>query len=205
MSTTPNKPLNRQQKRSLSKNDLFSAVENLAQNVQQLSQKVQKADQDVDLLINLLVRNRGSHTHKIDKGDTVILGILGRLYGEDGKPNAMPFQGGVMDNLIINSLGNGEMIPGFEDNLVGLHPGSTIEFDVTFPEKYVESLAGKKATFLVAVHASFSKTDTTSLIPDKQNALIRSLIEEQQAQRAKEAAANEAANTSPAPSEAAPQ
>ncbi len=56
-------------------------------------------------------------------------------------------------NLII---GEGYMIPGFEDNLIGLKKDETKEFELSFPEKYHEkSLANKKATFKVKVSAVY--------------------------------------------------
>jgi len=49
-------------------------------------------------------------------------------------------------------LGEGNLIPGFEDNLVGAAKGEEREFDVVFPEDYQEeSLRGQKAHFAVTV------------------------------------------------------
>ncbi len=54
------------------------------------------------------------------------------------------------------SLGSGSFIPGFEEALVGIVPNTTskenpAEIHVTFPEDYAEELAGKDATFQIAV------------------------------------------------------
>ena len=47
-------------------------------------------------------------------------------------------------------IGEDRLIPGFEDNLVGLEVGGTKGFDITFPDDYMEeSLAGKEAHFEV--------------------------------------------------------
>jgi trigger factor len=47
-------------------------------------------------------------------------------------------------------IGEDRLIPGFEANLVGLKPGESTEFDITFPEDYPEeSLAGQQAHFAV--------------------------------------------------------
>lgn len=49
-------------------------------------------------------------------------------------------------------LGSNTFIPGFEPNLVGMKPGETKEFEITFPKDYgVEALQGRKVTFTVTV------------------------------------------------------
>lgn len=51
-------------------------------------------------------------------------------------------------------LGSGQMIPGFEDELLGLQAGATKTFDSTFPEEYGnDKLAGKTAQFDIEVVA----------------------------------------------------
>jgi len=53
-------------------------------------------------------------------------------------------------------IGEGRMIPGFEEELIGLKAGDAKEFELAFPKEYHEkSLAGKKATFKVKVTAVF--------------------------------------------------
>jgi len=49
-------------------------------------------------------------------------------------------------------IGAGNMIPGFEDNLIGLKAGEEKTFDITFPEKYFQqSIAGRQAQAKVKV------------------------------------------------------
>jgi trigger factor len=51
-------------------------------------------------------------------------------------------------------LGAGQLIPGFEDQLVGVKAGDSREVKVTFPADYpAEKLKGKDATFAVTVKA----------------------------------------------------
>ena len=51
-------------------------------------------------------------------------------------------------------LGSGQLIPGFEDQLVGAKAGDEREVKVTFPDDYpAENLKGKAATFAVTVKA----------------------------------------------------
>ena len=52
------------------------------------------------------------------------------------------------------TIGSGQFIPGFEDQLVGKNIGDDVDVVVTFPTEYhSEELAGKEATFKVKVHA----------------------------------------------------
>ena len=49
-------------------------------------------------------------------------------------------------------IGRGQLIPGFEDEVVGLGAGAEKTFDITFPEDYhAEDLAGAEAQFTVTV------------------------------------------------------
>lgn len=52
-------------------------------------------------------------------------------------------------------IGSKQMIPGFEDELIGLEVGSNKTFEVSFPEEYTGNtkLAGKPATFEIEVTA----------------------------------------------------
>lgn len=49
-------------------------------------------------------------------------------------------------------IGEGNMIPGFEDNLIGLKKDEEKSFELTFPKEYhAKELAGKKANFKVKI------------------------------------------------------
>ncbi len=53
-------------------------------------------------------------------------------------------------------IGSGSYIDDFEDQLIGAHPGDTVEVTVTFPEDYgVEELNGKEAVFTVTVNGIY--------------------------------------------------
>ncbi|RJQ33658.1 trigger factor [Candidatus Parcubacteria bacterium] len=55
-------------------------------------------------------------------------------------------------------LGEGRMIPGFEDQVIGLKTGAEKKFELKFPEKYFQkNLAGKIATFKVKVLAVYER------------------------------------------------
>lgn len=51
------------------------------------------------------------------------------------------------------SIGRGGYIPGFEDKMIGRHPGESFEFDIVFPEGYKNrpALGGATVTFKIEV------------------------------------------------------
>jgi trigger factor len=66
-----------------------------------------------------------------------------------GTIDGEPFEGGSADRLPI-VIGEDRMIPGWEEQLVGMEIGAKKEFDITFPDDYrVEDLRGKQAHFQV--------------------------------------------------------
>lgn len=85
-----------------------------------------------------------------DTGDIIIVDTTGWVEGErDTRLDMTAFE---------VKIGQGRMIPGFEDELIGLSSGEAKTFDVTFPEDYgSESLAGKAARFEVRVQALFTE------------------------------------------------
>ena len=73
-------------------------------------------------------------------GDTITLDYAG-FVGEE------QFEGGTAENQKL-TLGSGQFIPGFEDQLIGAKAGEEVDVKVTFPEEYhAENLAGKEAVF----------------------------------------------------------
>ena len=116
------------------------------------------SDAQVDEALANLAKNQKSFkdapkTKKAAEGDQVVVDFLGKLDGE-------PFDGGAAENQAIE-LGSGRLIPGFEDQLVGLKTGEEKVITVTFPEDYpAENLKGKAATFDITVHAVKVPTET---------------------------------------------
>ena len=76
-------------------------------------------------------------------GDTVIINFAGFLDG-------VQFPGGTAENFPLK-LGSGQFVPGFEEQLVGMAEGEERDINITFPEQYVEDLAGKSVIFKVKV------------------------------------------------------
>ena len=80
----------------------------------------------------------------VEDGDRLGLSFVGKIDGEE-------FPGGKSDHAHL-TVGSGEFIPGFEEQLIGMKKGETREIQVTFPADYQsEELAGKEATFEVSV------------------------------------------------------
>jgi trigger factor len=83
--------------------------------------------------------------HKAAQGDLVMLDFLGKVDGE-------AFDGGKGENVAIE-IGSGRLIPGFEDQLVGLKANTEKTITVTFPDDYsVDYLKGKAATFDLVIN-----------------------------------------------------
>jgi len=82
---------------------------------------------------------------KSKNGDRLIIDFEGLLEGES-------FEGGAAEGFEI-VLGRGAMIEGFEQGLIDVAAGKTVEVKATFPEDYhVENLAGREAVFKVKVN-----------------------------------------------------
>ncbi|MBG9997913.1 trigger factor [Pseudoalteromonas sp. NSLLW24] len=78
------------------------------------------------------------------ENDRVTVDFVGTIDGE-------VFEGGKAEDFPLE-LGQGRMIPGFEDNIVGKKAGEEVVADVTFPDDYhAENLKGKAAQFTITV------------------------------------------------------
>ncbi len=80
----------------------------------------------------------------VKSGDMTIIDFEGFVDG-------VAFEGGKGENHNL-TIGSGQFIPGFEDQLIGVEIGKEVDVNVTFPEEYhAEDLAGKPAVFKVTV------------------------------------------------------
>lgn len=83
-------------------------------------------------------------TYKAAQGDVVVMDFVGTVEGEE-------FEGGKGEGMQIE-IGSGRLIPGFEDQLVGVKANDKVKVEVNFPEDYnVAYLKGKPAVFDVLV------------------------------------------------------
>ncbi len=70
-----------------------------------------------------------------------------------GKKDGVAFNGGTATGYRL-TIGSGQFIPGFEDGLIGVRVGDTVDLDLTFPENYgSEELAGAAVVFTVTVNS----------------------------------------------------
>lgn len=105
--------------------------------------------EDVDAELEAMRQRQGQleavEEGAVEKGDRVIIDFEGSIDGE-------PFEDGKADGFSLE-VGSGRMIPGFEDQLIGMKPGEEKTINVTFPEDYhAEELAGKEASFRIKLH-----------------------------------------------------
>lgn len=109
---------------------------------------VEITDADLDKMLETLRKQHAKweeSTGNAATGDRVIIDFVGSIDGEE-------FEGGKATNFTLE-LGQGRMIPGFEDGIVGKKAGEQVTVDVTFPEEYhAENLKGKAASFAVTVN-----------------------------------------------------
>ncbi|WP_304166799.1 trigger factor [Phenylobacterium aquaticum] len=81
---------------------------------------------------------------KAKDGDLLVIDFLGTVDG-------VAFDGGAATDAEL-TLGSGQFIPGFEEQLIGAKPADEVVVKVTFPEQYqAAELAGKAAEFAVTV------------------------------------------------------
>ena len=78
------------------------------------------------------------------EGDTVFIHFEGFLNGEQ-------FPGGTGEYNL--TLGSGQFVPGFEEQLIGAKVGEVREVNLRFPDQYVPGLAGQEVMFRVTVRS----------------------------------------------------
>jgi len=110
---------------------------------------VEIADEDISGMLENLRTQRGTW-NAVDRaaqtGDQIIVDFEGTV---DDKA----FTGNTGEKVPV-VLGSNSMIPGFEEQLVGLSAGDEKVLDISFPDDYPASdVAGKAASFKVKVHA----------------------------------------------------
>lgn len=117
--------------------------------IQATKKSAEITDEDVDAEIKKVQERNGRLVSVEDRpaqnGDTVEIDFEGFVDG-------VAFEGGKAEGYSL-SLGSGQFIPGFEEQLVGHHVDEEFEINVTFPEDYqAEELKGKDATFKIKMH-----------------------------------------------------
>ena len=106
-------------------------------------------DEDVDAEINNMKERAARFVDVTDApaadGDVAVIDFEGFI-------DDVAFEGGKGENHNL-TLGSGQFIPGFEEQIVGKNIGDEFDVNVTFPEEYhAKDLAGKPAVFKVKIN-----------------------------------------------------
>ncbi|MCI7135951.1 MAG: trigger factor [Candidatus Limivicinus sp.] len=106
------------------------------------------SDEDVNAEVES-ARKRNARKVSVEReaqmGDTANIDFDGFLNGER-------FDGGKAEGYDLE-LGSNSFVPGFEEQIVGMQIGEEKDLDITFPEDYVEDLAGKAVVFKVKLNS----------------------------------------------------
>src|SRR5436305_3832304 len=112
--------------------------------------RVEADDEAIDAAVMRLAEGQKSFDpapakHAARMGDLVVMDFEGKVDGE-------PFEGGKGEGMSVE-LGSGRLIPGFEDQLVGVKANQQLTISVTFPAEYNDDyLKGRPATFDILVN-----------------------------------------------------
>ena len=105
-------------------------------------------DADLDKMMETLQKQQATWAESEDaaaEGTRVNINFVGKVDGEE-------FEGGKAEDFNLE-IGQGRMIPGFEDGIIGKKAGEEVTVNVTFPEEYhAENLKGKDAEFAITVN-----------------------------------------------------
>ncbi len=94
---------------------------------------------------NVTADNGAVTNRPVENGDTVIIDY-------EGKKDGVAFSGGTATGASLE-IGSGQFIDGFEEGLIGVNPGETVDLNLTFPENYGNTdLAGQAVVFTVKVN-----------------------------------------------------
>lgn len=111
-------------------------------------------DEEVDAELNRLLERNARKVPVADRaaqsGDIANINFVGTVEG-------VKFDGGEAEGFDL-TLGSGQFIPGFEDQVIGMNVGESKDVNVTFPENYqAENLKGKPAVFAVTLNSLTGK------------------------------------------------
>ena len=108
---------------------------------------VEISDADLDKMVDVLRKQQATWTESqeaVKAEDRVTIDFVGSVDGEE-------FEGGKATDFVL-AMGQGRMIPGFEEGIVGYKAGEQFDIDVTFPAEYhAENLKGKAAKFAITL------------------------------------------------------
>ena len=110
--------------------------------------KVEATAEEIDARISALVERNARLVSVEDRaaqdGDITVIDFEGFVDG-------VAFDGGKGENYEL-TLGSGQFIPGFEEQVVGHSIGEEFDVNVKFPSEYTPELADKDAVFKIKLH-----------------------------------------------------
>jgi len=123
-------------------------------------------DEDINKQLDAL-REKNVTVETVDdraaeNGDDVVIDFEGDV----------AFEGGKAEDFTL-SLGSGQFIPGFEDQIVGHNAGEDFDINVTFPDEYqVKELAGAPAVFKIKL-----KSISKKVMPELDDDMVKDSTE----------------------------
>ena len=126
-------------------------------------------DEDINKQLDAL-REKNVTVETVDdraaeNGDDVVIDF-------EGFKDDVAFEGGKAEDFTL-SLGSGQFIPGFEDQIVGHNAGEDFDINVTFPEEYqVKELAGAPAVFKIKL-----KSISKKVMPELDDDMVKDSTE----------------------------
>lgn len=126
-------------------------------------------DEDINKQLDAL-REKNVTVETVDdraaeNGDDVVIDF-------EGFKDDVAFEGGKSEDFTL-SLGSGQFIPGFEDQIVGHNAGEDFDINVTFPDEYqVKELAGAPAVFKIKL-----KSISKKVMPELDDDMVKDSTE----------------------------
>lgn len=126
-------------------------------------------DEDINKQLDAL-REKNVTVETVDdraaeNGDDVVIDF-------EGFKDDVAFEGGKAEDFTL-SLGSGQFIPGFEDQIVGHNAGEDFDINVTFPDEYqVKELAGAPAVFKIKL-----KSISKKVMPELDDNMVKDSTE----------------------------
>ena len=154
----------------------------------------EEVEEEVKKLLDRNARKVPVEDRAAQNGDIANIDFCGTVDG-------VKFDGGEAEGFDL-TLGSGQFIPGFEDQVVGMNIGESKDVNVTFPENYqAENLKGKAAVFAVKLNSlqgkelpeltdEFIKDATGSESVDAYKAKTKERLENAAKRRANDATEN---------------
>ncbi|MCM1113692.1 MAG: trigger factor [Muribaculum sp.] len=107
-------------------------------------------DSEIELQTKMLYFDRVAESEGITDRPVELLDMVNIDY--EGKKDGVAFDGGTAQGALL-LIGSGQFIDGFEEGLIGVTPGETVDLNLTFPEYYDSAeLAGQEVVFTVTVN-----------------------------------------------------